>query len=40
MRPAHDAGDVVSGECESNRKMAADGARAENADTHGVVFLL
>src|SRR6478609_6720382 len=35
MWSAHHAGNVMSGESESYRKMAADGARTENADTHG-----
>ena len=36
MRPAHHAGDVMACLGKADRKMAADGARAENADTHGV----
>ena len=36
MRPAHHAGDVVAGQRKPHRKMAADGARAENAYPHGV----
>src|ERR1700694_758289 len=35
MRPAHHAGDLMSRQREPHRKMAADGARAVNADTHG-----
>jgi hypothetical protein len=34
MRPAHHAGDVVAGARKPHRKMAADGARAENANPH------
>ena len=34
MRPAHHAGDVVTGARKPHREMAADGARAENTDTH------
>jgi methylglutaconyl-CoA hydratase len=34
MRSAYHAGNVVTGERQPNRKMAADGARTENANTH------
>jgi hypothetical protein len=34
MRPAHHAGNLVAGAREPHRQMAADGARAENTDTH------
>ncbi len=36
MRSAHHAGHFMACQREPHRKMAADGARAENADTHGV----
>ena len=35
MRPAHDAGHLMSGQRQPHRKMTADGARAENAYPHG-----
>ena len=35
MRPAHHAGHLVAGQRQPHRKMAADGARAENAYPHG-----
>jgi hypothetical protein len=34
MRPAHDAGHITPGQRKPHRKMAADRARAEDADTH------
>jgi len=34
MLPAHHAGDVMSGDGKPYRKMAADGARTENAYSH------
>ena len=36
MRPAHHAGDLMAGLRQPHRKMAADGARAENTDPHWV----
>src|SRR6202158_1857727 len=35
MRPAHRAGYVMPGQRKPHRKMAADGARAEDANAHG-----
>ena len=40
MRPAHHAGHLMPGQCEPHRKMAADGADAEDTDAHGGGFLL
>ncbi len=34
MRPAHHAGDVMTGQRQPHRKMAADGARTENTYSH------
>jgi hypothetical protein len=35
VRPAHDAGDLMPGERKPHREMAADSARAKNANPHG-----
>ena len=35
MRPAHHAGHIMPGKRKPHRKMAADRARAEDADSHG-----
>ena len=40
MRSPHHAGDVVSGQRQPHRYVAADGARTENANTHEVEVLL
>ena len=37
MGAAHHARDLVAGAGQPDRDMAADGARAENADAHGVM---
>jgi hypothetical protein len=39
MRSAHHAGNVMPGECEPHRQMAADRARAEDAYPHEVDVL-
>jgi hypothetical protein len=36
MRSAHHAGDLMAGARQPDRKMAADRARAEDANPHGV----
>src|SRR5437868_7215530 len=36
MRAAHHAGNLVTGTRQPHRQMAADGARAENTDAHGM----
>src|SRR5262245_60169741 len=36
MRPAHHAANLVAGARKPQGQMAADGARAENTDAHGI----